>query len=145
MGIIAKRSVANSAWINQHEPADPVDQIYWERLKVLNYDFLKRDPESIASTALRFTLSVPGVDILLIGTTNSKHLQHNLAQMEAGPLTRSQYNAIHNRWKTLTWWLQLRPNMNSNNPTAEAIESHITPTNFFHDSFKCRRIWESRE
>jgi aryl-alcohol dehydrogenase-like predicted oxidoreductase len=104
MGVIAKRSVANGVWISQQEPADPVDRIYWERLKALNYDFLKGDPESIASTALRFTMSVPGVDIVLVGTTNPEHLQHNLAQLEAGPLPQSQYDAIRSRWKTLTWW-----------------------------------------
>jgi aryl-alcohol dehydrogenase-like predicted oxidoreductase len=104
MGVIAKRSVANGAWINQQEPSDPIDQIYWERLKALNYDFLQGDAESIASTALRFTLSVPGVHILLVGTTNFKHLQHNLAQVEAGPLSPSQYSAIRRHWRTLTWW-----------------------------------------
>jgi aryl-alcohol dehydrogenase-like predicted oxidoreductase len=104
MGVIAKRSVANGAWKSQQEPADQVDRIYWERLKALNYDFLKGDYELIASTALRFTMSVPGVDIVLIGTTNPRHLQYNLAQVEAGPLPQSQYKAIRSRWKTLTWW-----------------------------------------
>lgn len=104
LGVIAKRSVANGVWSSQQEPTDPVDRIYWERLKALNYDFLKGEPGSIAGTALRFTMSVPGVDIVLVGTTNARHLQHNLTQMEAGPLPHSQYEAIRRRWKTLTWW-----------------------------------------
>jgi aryl-alcohol dehydrogenase-like predicted oxidoreductase len=104
MGVIAKRSIANRAWNSKQEPIDPIDRLYWERLKVLNYDFLKGDPESIASIAQRFTMRVPGVDIALIGTTNPDHLQYNLTQLEAGPLPQAQYEAIRGRWETLTWW-----------------------------------------
>jgi len=49
-------------------------------------------------------MSVPGVDIVLIGTTNPDHLQHNLTQLEIGQLPQAQYEAIRGRWKTLTWW-----------------------------------------
>ena len=104
MGVIAKRSVANGAWNSKQEPTDPVDRLYWGRLKSLNYDFLKGDPESIASIAQRFTMSVPGVDIVLVGTTNPDHLQHNLTQLEAGLLPDAKYEAIRRRWKTQTWW-----------------------------------------
>jgi aryl-alcohol dehydrogenase-like predicted oxidoreductase len=104
MGVIAKRSVANGAWNSKQEPIDPIDRQYWERLKALNYDFLKGDPESIASIAQRFTMRAPGVDIVLIGTTNPNHLQQNLTQLEAGTLPQAQYEAIRGRWKTLTWW-----------------------------------------
>jgi aryl-alcohol dehydrogenase-like predicted oxidoreductase len=83
MGVITKRSVANGAWNSKQEPADPVERLYWERLKSLNYNILKDDYEALASTALRFTMSVPGVDIVLVGTTNPDHLQHNITQMEA--------------------------------------------------------------
>ena len=104
MGVIAKRSVANGAWNSKQEPTDPVDRLYWERLKALNYDFLKGDSASIASIAQRFTMSVPGVNIVLVGTTNPDHLQHNLTQLEAGSLPKAQYQTIRRRWKTLTWW-----------------------------------------
>ncbi len=86
------------------EATDPVDRLYWERLKRLNYDFLKYDTESRASIALRFTLSVPGLDLVLVGTTNPDHLQHNISAMEAGSLPRLHYDEIRKRWKTLTWW-----------------------------------------
>ncbi|MGZ3646960.1 MAG: aldo/keto reductase [Ktedonobacteraceae bacterium] len=104
MGVIAKRSVANGAWSTTQEPTDPVDQLYWKRLKKLNYDFLKGDSTSIASTAQRFTMSVPGVDIVLVGTTNPDHLRCNISVLEEGPLPQAQYEAIRRRWKTLTWW-----------------------------------------
>jgi len=104
MGVIAKRSVANGAWSSTHEPTDRVDCHYRSRLKALDYDFLKGDSKSVASIAQRFTMSVPGVDIVLIGTTNPDHLQHNISALEAGPLPQAQYDAIHKRWKALTWW-----------------------------------------
>jgi aryl-alcohol dehydrogenase-like predicted oxidoreductase len=107
MGVIAKRSVANGAWSSKQKPTDPVDRFYWERLKALNYDFLKDDSASVASIALRFTLSVPGVDLVLVGTTNPNHLEHNLTQLEVASLPQAQYDAIRRRWKTLTWWRQL--------------------------------------
>ena len=104
MGVLAKRSVANGAWSSRQEPTDPIDQLYWERLKTLNYDFLKGDSTSIASIAQRFTMSVPGVDIVLIGTTNPDHLRCNISVLEEGPLPQAQYETIRRRWKTLTWW-----------------------------------------
>ncbi len=104
IGVIAKRSVANGAWSSTQEPTDPVDQLYWERLKPLNYDFLKGDSTSIASITQRFTMSVPGVDIVLVGTTNPDHLRSNISVLETGPLPKEQYEAIRSRWKTLTWW-----------------------------------------
>jgi len=104
MGVIAKRSVANGAWSSSNQPTDPVDRLYWERLKALNYNFLKDDSKSIASIAQRFTMSVPGVDIVLVGTTNPDHLQHNISELGAGPLPQEQYDEIRRRWKILTWW-----------------------------------------
>jgi aryl-alcohol dehydrogenase-like predicted oxidoreductase len=104
MGIIAKRSVANGAWNSGQKSTDSINQIYRQRLKVLNYDFLTEGPEAVASTALRFTLSVPGVDIVLVGTTNPEHLQQNLAVLAAGPLPKAQYEAIRRRWREVTRW-----------------------------------------
>jgi len=109
MGVIAKRSVANASWRTGQEPTDPIDQRYWKRLKVLNYDFLTSDPKAAGSIALRFTLSVPGVDVALVGTTNPEHLQQNLALLTAGPLPKAQFESIRKRWKAVTWWRQLLP------------------------------------
>lgn len=104
LGVITKRSIANGAWSSTQKPNDPVDLLYWERLKTLNYDFLKGVSTSIASIAQRFTMSVPGVDVVLVGTTHPDHLQHNISVLEAGPLPQAQYETIRRRWKTLTWW-----------------------------------------
>src|SRR2546425_11328973 len=64
MGILTKRSLANAAWKTGQNTTDPCEQTYWKRLAALDYDFLHGDLDTIASMALRFTLSVPEVDVV---------------------------------------------------------------------------------
>lgn len=109
MGVIAKRSLANTAWKNGQDPTDSAVSIYSERLGTLNYDFLKDSPAAAASIALRFTLSVPGVDIALVGSTNPEHWRHNADLLAAGPLPQAQFEAIRARWKMVTWWRKYLP------------------------------------
>jgi len=104
MGILAKRSLANAAWHNRHSATDPCEQTYWKRLTTLDYDFLQADLDTIANTALRFTLRVPEVDVVLVGSTIPAHWRHNLAQLAAGPLPEPQFQALRKRWKAKTWW-----------------------------------------
>lgn len=109
MGIISKRSLANAVWKTGHSATDPDEQKYWKRLAALDYDFLHGDLDTIASTALRFTLSVPEVDVVLVGSTNPDHLRYNIALLAAGPLPEPQFQAIRRRWKVLTWWRRPLP------------------------------------
>jgi aryl-alcohol dehydrogenase-like predicted oxidoreductase len=104
MGIIAKRSLANVAWQSDPASTDYCERNYRERLSTLNYPFLRSDPSQIADMALRFTLSVPEIDIVLVGGTNPLHWQHNLELMGAGPLPPQQFEAVRQRWRALTWW-----------------------------------------
>jgi aryl-alcohol dehydrogenase-like predicted oxidoreductase len=113
MGIIAKRSLANTAWISKQDPHDSALAVYSDRLATLNYDFLKGPLDSAMSTALRFTLCVPGVDIALIGSTKPMHWQHNEALLATGPLPQSGYDAIRARWKAVTWWHKYLPKRQS--------------------------------
>jgi aryl-alcohol dehydrogenase-like predicted oxidoreductase len=109
MGIIAKRSLANTAWKSEQDPADAAISIYNKRLTTLDYDFLKGDLDAAASIALRFTLSVPGVDIALVGSTNHEHWRHNAALLAVGSIPQAQFEAIRRRWRKFTRWRQSLP------------------------------------
>ena len=109
MGIIAKRSLANTAWVSKHDEHDAAVGEYAHRLAHLNYPFLHGLPDEAISTALRFPLSVPEVDIALVGSTNLDHWQHILAWVAHGPLPAAEFERIRTRWRQATGWQTLLP------------------------------------
>ncbi len=107
MGVIAKHPIANVAWFSQRN--DSTHRLYRHRLAILNYDFLHGDVDTAVSIALRFTLSIPGVDVAVVGTTNPQRWQQNAGYLAAGPLPEQQVAQIRKRWKAVTWWRQPLP------------------------------------
>src|SRR5437870_1000808 len=107
MGVIAKRPIANAAWKTGHRPIDSYHHEYFERLRKLNYEFLRHgDLENQISIALRFTLGLPGVHTAIVGTTKPERWQQNAKLLEAGPLSEAQFQTIRHRWEEFaprTW------------------------------------------
>jgi aryl-alcohol dehydrogenase-like predicted oxidoreductase len=99
MGVIVKRPIANAAWRDSRRAADPYARPYYLRLEKLGYDFLSRDVKESIATALRFTLSTPGVSTAIVGTSKPGRWQENAAIAQAGPLPQAQYDAIRSRWR----------------------------------------------
>ena len=99
MGVIAKRPIANAAWRTGARPANPYHHTYWNRLQRLAYDFLDAPTADAVGTALRFTLTTPGVHTAIVGTTRPGRWEANARLLEAGPLAPATYAAIRARWR----------------------------------------------
>jgi aryl-alcohol dehydrogenase-like predicted oxidoreductase len=110
MGIISKRPIANAAWLFSRWRVGDYEKPYWRRLKKLNYDFVRNDPKAAVGTALRFTLSVPGVDTAIVGTSRPTRWAENAALAANGVLARSNFDAIRARWlvSANSDWIGLR-------------------------------------
>ena len=97
MGVIAKRPIANAAWRHRRRPGSYyVD--YWQRLRALQYPFLA-DDAAAGATALRFTLSVPGVHTAIVGTGKPERWHQNAAAVAAGALPKQEFDRIRTRWR----------------------------------------------
>lgn len=101
MGIIAKRPIANAVWRNDSKPADSYHHEYWDRIQKLKFDFLNEPLNESIATALRFTMSIPGVDTMIVGTTKPKRWQQNADYVGKGNLDESDFQAIRDRWKEI--------------------------------------------
>lgn len=98
MGIIAKRPIANAVWTYRARPQDPYIQTYWDRLLKLDYPFLRANAKTGPQTALRFTLSVPGVHTAIVGTTKPGRWQQNAEVLATGLLAQQDFESIRTRW-----------------------------------------------
>jgi aryl-alcohol dehydrogenase-like predicted oxidoreductase len=101
MGVIVKRPIANAAWRAGRRPDNPYHHVYWDRLKKLDYDFLRRPPAESIGVALRFTAAVPGVHTLIVGTTRPGRWRENAAGLGDGSLPPGEFEAIRARWRAV--------------------------------------------
>lgn len=100
MGVIAKRPVANAAWQHESLPPEVYHHTYWERLRRLDYDFAReQDTSRAVTTALQWTLAVPGVHTAIVGTQNPKRWQQNADSLARYQLPNSEFEKIRERWK----------------------------------------------
>jgi aryl-alcohol dehydrogenase-like predicted oxidoreductase len=97
MGVIAKRPIANAAWLAARRPSKGAyEHEYWRRLQALAYDALK-GPDGVG-VALRFTLSLPGVHTAIVGTARPGRFEENARLLAGGPLPEAEIVAIRSRW-----------------------------------------------
>jgi aryl-alcohol dehydrogenase-like predicted oxidoreductase len=111
IGVIVKRPIANAAWLGGSWWSLALySRPYRMRLRKLNYDFLSREPKSAVATALRFTLSVPGVHTAIVGTTRPSRWEQNSALVAEGPLPQAEYDLIRQRWRSVAQadWIGLQ-------------------------------------
>jgi aryl-alcohol dehydrogenase-like predicted oxidoreductase len=105
MGVIAKRPLANAAWLAARRPArGAYEHEYWRRLQALDYEAL-RGPDGVG-VALRFTLSQPGVHTAIVGTARPGRVEENARLLARGPLSEAEMAAIRSRWTavaTASW------------------------------------------
>jgi len=99
IGVVVKRPIANAAWKWEERPTNDYVVPYWERLRKLGYAFLNADLQEAVGTALRFTLSVPGVSTAIVGTKNPSRWLENARLLERGPLTPEEYGEIRRIWQ----------------------------------------------
>jgi aryl-alcohol dehydrogenase-like predicted oxidoreductase len=98
MGIIAKRPIANAAWKYEEKPENSYHHEYWERLKKIDYAFLRGELSQSVATALRFTLSVEGVSVAIVGTKSEERLRENITLADPTTLPREQFDFIRQVW-----------------------------------------------
>ena len=69
----------------------------WKKFEQASLDELRESGESRTAFLLRFTLSHPYVNTIIVGTLYPEHLQENIAAVEQGPLPANVYEEAKRR------------------------------------------------
>jgi aryl-alcohol dehydrogenase-like predicted oxidoreductase len=109
LGIVAKRPIANAVWRHDSKPADSYHHEYWERIQKLKFDFLDKSLAEATSNALRFTMTIPGIDTMIVGTTRPRRWEENARYVGKGNLSDEEFEAIRDRWREVAAddWVQM--------------------------------------
>jgi aryl-alcohol dehydrogenase-like predicted oxidoreductase len=100
IGVIVKRPIGNAVWRFDSKPGNEYVQEYWRRMTELKYSFIEKG-EDVAETALRFTLSQPGVCTMIAGTTKPDRWPANADMVRKGELSAEQLKEIRSRWQAV--------------------------------------------
>ena len=95
MGIIIKNPIANAVY---EAPRTVETALLWDRAARLLAPEVTGDGSRV-ETALRWLLSDDRVDTAIVGTTNLRHLEANVAAAERGDLPEAALAEIRRRWE----------------------------------------------
>jgi aryl-alcohol dehydrogenase-like predicted oxidoreductase len=73
------------------------DEDRWQKFQAAGLDDLMQAGESRTAFLLRFALTHPHTDTLIVGTTNPDHLQENVDAVLSGPLPSDVYSEVKRR------------------------------------------------
>jgi aryl-alcohol dehydrogenase-like predicted oxidoreductase len=109
MGIIAKRPIANGVWAAPKSPSDYA-AAYFERAQAMKaVGPIPLSPDNGILLALGFVLAHEAVDTAIIGTRNPRHMQENIAGVEAAlPIASEAVKELRRRFESIGQdWIQL--------------------------------------
>ena len=92
LGVVAKRPLANAAWVPAERPSGRYGETYWERLRRMGLEPLVDD---WAGTAVRFAVFASGVSTAIVGTSQPAHLEAAARAVARGPLPAGEVR----RWR----------------------------------------------
>ncbi|MDB5219089.1 MAG: iolS [Myxococcaceae bacterium] len=96
IGVLAKRPLANAAWLFADAPEAQDVRIYWDRAKALAID---PAPLAWPELALRFAAFASGVSAALVGTRSAAHLDDAVAAVARGPLDDATLARLDDAWR----------------------------------------------
>jgi len=95
LGTIVKRPLAGRPWRHAAAPDEPAHAEYRRRFALLRTEFdCIVGNDDWEALALRYAAFAPGVDCVIVGGTNLRHLERNAAAVIGGPLEPWQQDAI---------------------------------------------------
>ena len=92
LGVVAKRPLANAAWVHSERPLGVYGETYWARLRQMG---LAPEVDDWAGTAVRFAAYANGVSTAIIGTSRPAHLEAAAQAVARGPLPPDEVR----RWR----------------------------------------------
>ena len=102
MGVIVKRPIANAVWRHDAKPENSYHHEYWDRIQVLQYDFLEGSLSESIAKALKFTLANEGVTTAIVGTTKPSRWQENAEMLEQIDFSERDFQRIRERWQEIS-------------------------------------------